>query len=173
MKRVNGGLGDANSVFVNSGDVYVAGTFENNGVLPGYWKNGKFTLLNYSSGSGLSIYVAVNNVLIAGFVTTAPVLWTNGTIADLSDPSSADPNATKHSFNAVTSVSGAGNHIRIAGYKTTSVTGDYTHKHDIMVPILFTDGAAVTLDNGDSQATLGLFNKTGGRALSVFVVTPA
>jgi len=170
---VNGGLGDANSVYVSGGDVYVAGTFENNGVLPGYWKNGKWTLLNYSSGTATSIYVEANKVLIAGEIITDPALWINGSASPLYDSLSATADPTKIHYFKVISVFGAGNHIRLAGYRTTHQAKESTTTHDLLVPILFTDGTSTTLDNGDSQATLKVFNKTGGKALSVFTITPS
>jgi hypothetical protein len=169
---VNGGLGDANSVYVLAGTVYVAGTFENNGVLPGYWKNGKWTLLNYSSGSAKSIFAIGNTVLIAGYIITDAALWVNGSTSALNDPGSTASATTNYNF-AVTSVSGAGNQIHVAGYRTAHPTSDYTTAHDFSAPILFTNGTSTTLDNGDTDATLKLFSKSGGRANAVFVVTPA
>jgi hypothetical protein len=89
--------GYANSVFVDSGDVYVAGgvNFENSAVniLPCYWKNAIRSDLDIgtaNAGHACSIFISKGNVYVCGyttiwgrFYTFIPCYWMNGRRIDL------------------------------------------------------------------------------------------
>jgi len=83
--------GAAYSVFVSSGDVYVAGYRWNNiwdtrGVqIATLWKNGKPQNLSDETNSGVanSVFVSGSDVYVAGMYNGCPILWKNGKVQNL------------------------------------------------------------------------------------------
>jgi hypothetical protein len=84
----------AYSVFVNNGDVYIAGKEQNSTTSKDYpilWKNGLRTLLPAPDATGIarSVYVAGTDVYVAGEIISNagksfPAYWKNGSLVQLS-----------------------------------------------------------------------------------------
>jgi len=74
---------NANSIFVSGKDIYVAGTYQKNGMnVPALWKNGELQNLSNSpdiyEGVANSVYVSNSDVYVAGSGDGFATLWKNG-----------------------------------------------------------------------------------------------
>jgi hypothetical protein len=109
---------DLRSVFVSSGDIYVAGHIQS---IPYFWKNGERKRLSEINGRALSVFEAGGNVYVAGYLDTRTpafanhaTLWKNGEAQYLTDGSqlaSAD------------SVFVAGSDVYVAGFEMDPMVG--------------------------------------------------
>jgi hypothetical protein len=87
----NGLPSSAGPIAIQDTDVYILGSITTNGALQTvYWKNG--VPVNIDSVVGTGIAVSGKNIYISGVITTAanltiPVVWKNGVITHLANPS--------------------------------------------------------------------------------------
>jgi len=111
-----GSFSTANSVFMSSGDVYVAGCEVIKGTSSAaLWKNGDVVYLGH--GEAHSVHVSHGDVYVAGeeineHGTLVATLWKNGEPRHLGD-------GTTDSW--AVSVYATGNNVYVAGYKECSV----------------------------------------------------
>lgn len=172
-----GGHGAANSISISTiGERFIGGSFQNNGTIPGYWDNEKFNFLGYVSGVGYlpgevkSVLVNGIDVYLLGFNDYGDVLWLNNVFTQVIYRKDPAPNATSNVSDYVTSIAIGNISPVLGGWRKTYLIGDYIHLHDVTLPLLWTAGQVSILDNGDAPAIKKLFNKTGGKVNSVFVV---
>ncbi len=161
----------ANGVFLSGNDVIVAGnvtTGDNTvGVL---WKNGAAGTIN-SCRMANSLFVENTNIYVAGQdAALLPAVWKNGLPTTLTTGvPETGTNTTTGAYLKSLSMNDK-SVLYVAGYRSTFFNGDNLGVHTISVPLLWQDGVPGVLNNGDSDATLKVYQKTGGRAQAIFIV---
>lgn len=77
------------AIDVVGNDVYIAGSYYDNGWVPCYWKNGEVVNLSTDQGWAYDIQVVDNDVYVTGNTSNGEVyhafLWKNGTVASYGD----------------------------------------------------------------------------------------
>ena len=173
-KLLGAGVGVPNYIAIAAnGERYIAGDFENNGTVAGYWNNEKFKLLGnipgegYGSGEIKSVATDGADVYLLGFNDLGPVLWKNEVPKQVyfnADPAPGDKTYYGNSLIGVAKSTD----VLMTGWRTSSVVGSYTHNVDR--PLLWTNTTGSLLDNGDSDAVKKLYPITGGKANAICVV---
>jgi len=175
-KLLGAGVGVPNYIAIaGNGERYIAGDFENNGTVAGYWNNEKFKLLGnipgegYGSGEIKSVAIYGTDVYLLGFNNSGPVLWKNEVATQVYFNEDPAPGAKTYYGSSLIGIAiSSSANVLMTGWRTSSVVGSYMHS--VERPLLWTNTTGSLLDNGDSDAIKKLYPITGGRATAISVV---
>jgi hypothetical protein len=131
--------GNASSVHVKDGNVFVAGmsVSENGIVMATLWVNGVPQTLSENTSQALSVFVSGDDVYAAGYENGVATLWVNGT-----------PQRLSNNDSFANSVFVSGNNVYVAGNVGIQFGISYGNPR----ATLWTNGVPRTLSNDTSQA---------------------
>jgi hypothetical protein len=136
------------------------------------WRDGVAS--NPTNGDEIVTIYAHNGLVILGGeqynAGPVPTVWKNGlpTALNIGVPETGNNTSTGGYLNALSMNDKSV--LYVAGRRSTFFNGDYLGVHTITVPLLWINGVPAVLKNGDSDATLKVYKKTGGRAQAIFIV---
>jgi len=136
------------------------------------WKNGVAS--NPTDGDeAVNIFAHNGEVYVVGeryFAEPTPTIWKNGLAITyaIDIPLTGTNTYSAGYLNSL--IVNAKGVVYVAGYRATFVSGDYVRLHTIETPLLWQNGKAAPLSNGDSATTLKTYKKSGGRAMAMFIV---